>query len=385
MRIILILFATVLQCHAATYYVATNGNNAADGSIGTPWLTIGKAVSVAAAGDTVLIGQGVYREWNTNSASGSAGNPITFAGTRGVGGSWLTEIDPSTQFTSGWVAAPEIGSGVWKQTGMSFQTRELYIDNKRVAGVADMGDLSSYFSSAHIPQYSTGAELLVAPSAALATNAVGTVYNLWDSLEALWGSTSDTLYLRLRDGTSPDGLVVGASPNYTSFTTFVYRPAINLNGKSYVTYSNLWVRGAFCGIYLNGADCSNNIVVSNKFTGCSIRVYAQSGPHDNQIIRNSFTDNFYGRAAGGGAWGGTGTNHTENSWLYNIAKYILGESSNLSDDVKLYVTGSNNLVAWNYCRGGIANSINLSSTVGMLRSARRFAPTTFRDIQARAC
>lgn len=33
-----------LTSSAATYYVRTNGNDSADGSYGTPWLTLAKAV-----------------------------------------------------------------------------------------------------------------------------------------------------------------------------------------------------------------------------------------------------------------------------------------------------------------------------------------------------
>jgi VCBS repeat-containing protein len=61
-----------------TYYVATSGNDTSDGSQPTPWLTIGKAASSAAAGDTVKIMPGTYDEQVVISKSGTVNNYITF-------------------------------------------------------------------------------------------------------------------------------------------------------------------------------------------------------------------------------------------------------------------------------------------------------------------
>jgi hypothetical protein len=64
---------------AATYYVATNGVDGNSGSLGAPWATISHATSTLAAGDTVLIRGGTYRETVTISKSGSSSSkPITY-------------------------------------------------------------------------------------------------------------------------------------------------------------------------------------------------------------------------------------------------------------------------------------------------------------------
>jgi len=61
----------------AVYHVAPTGNDAYSGtSIATAFKTIGKAVSVAQAGNTVLIHNGVYREEITLPRSGNATAPI---------------------------------------------------------------------------------------------------------------------------------------------------------------------------------------------------------------------------------------------------------------------------------------------------------------------
>jgi len=63
----------------ATYYVRKSGSDAAAGtSAGAAWLTIDKAANTVAAGDTVYIGAGVYRELVTMDTSGTSGNLIKY-------------------------------------------------------------------------------------------------------------------------------------------------------------------------------------------------------------------------------------------------------------------------------------------------------------------
>lgn len=45
------------------YHVAKNGSDEGKGTIKDPFLTINKAASVAMAGDTIIVHEGVYREW----------------------------------------------------------------------------------------------------------------------------------------------------------------------------------------------------------------------------------------------------------------------------------------------------------------------------------
>jgi len=64
---------------AASYYVATNGNDDWPGTEAQPWLTITKAANTVVAGDTVYVKEGTYCEIVRPVNSGTEGNYITYA------------------------------------------------------------------------------------------------------------------------------------------------------------------------------------------------------------------------------------------------------------------------------------------------------------------
>lgn len=72
-----------LSLHAAIYYVATTGNDSANGSSATPWRTLQKAGNTVAAGDTVIVRAGTYVGFSTT-RSGTANNRITYQAEPGV-------------------------------------------------------------------------------------------------------------------------------------------------------------------------------------------------------------------------------------------------------------------------------------------------------------
>jgi hypothetical protein len=83
--------------NAANYYVTTNGNNSADGSINTPWLTVQKAVNTMQSGDSVLVGNGTFAEVIATVRNGTEGSPITITGSEqtivqafGIYHDWIT-------------------------------------------------------------------------------------------------------------------------------------------------------------------------------------------------------------------------------------------------------------------------------------------------------
>ena len=98
----------------ADLYVAKSGSDRNPGSAKAPFATIARAAAAAAPGDTVKIGPGIYREQITFRKSGKKGAPVTFAGTRGKNGEYLTIVEAPGKILSGWVPAPEIHRNAWK-------------------------------------------------------------------------------------------------------------------------------------------------------------------------------------------------------------------------------------------------------------------------------
>lgn len=78
-RFVIYLLLATHELNAALYYVATTGNDASDGSKGTPWRTIQKASDAAISGDTVRVQPGTYDENVSLTTDGTAGiGRITF-------------------------------------------------------------------------------------------------------------------------------------------------------------------------------------------------------------------------------------------------------------------------------------------------------------------
>lgn len=69
---------SIVSAAGATYYVSPGGNDSNPGSLSQPWRTIGKAASMANAGDTVYLRGGVYQEAVFLSRSGTSSAPISF-------------------------------------------------------------------------------------------------------------------------------------------------------------------------------------------------------------------------------------------------------------------------------------------------------------------
>jgi len=76
----LMLCAFMSNIYAQDIYVAKDGNDNNSGTLAAPFLTIGKAASVAVAGNIVHIREGVYEETLKPTNSGVAGSPIIFQG-----------------------------------------------------------------------------------------------------------------------------------------------------------------------------------------------------------------------------------------------------------------------------------------------------------------
>ena len=94
--IYLLIFGISPVTFGAEYCVATNGNDAADGSIGSPFETLQHAVNQLASGDTLHVRGGRYREAVVVSGLlGNAGGSV-WAGGSGWNGAWVTGSDTTS-------------------------------------------------------------------------------------------------------------------------------------------------------------------------------------------------------------------------------------------------------------------------------------------------
>jgi hypothetical protein len=81
--VLLVITGAAEAAPLRTLYVATTGNDAADGSLAAPWRTLQRAANLVRAGDQVIVRPGHYAGFNLTT-SGTATNPILFSADPGV-------------------------------------------------------------------------------------------------------------------------------------------------------------------------------------------------------------------------------------------------------------------------------------------------------------
>lgn len=104
-----LLLASLTTAHAATWHVATNGNDAAEGCGPAPLRTIQHAADLAQPGDTILVHAGVYRE-RINPPRGGTADALRIVYEAAPGEK--VEIKGSEVVTN-WV---QVAGDVWKAT-----------------------------------------------------------------------------------------------------------------------------------------------------------------------------------------------------------------------------------------------------------------------------
>ncbi len=367
MRFSLLLLLMVAQLSAATRYVRKDGNNANTGSAdnaGGAWLTVQKAAETVTAGDIVYVRQGTYTEWVTNINSGTAGNQIIFEGEKS-GSDWLTIIDPSTNLSTGWVTAPEAGSGIYKRTGLPFPIRELTIDSKRVGFVFTNGDMSAVISEAYKTNITTGFGLMALASTATVTTKVSNVLvEFWDGIEALYCSTGSVCYLKLRDGSDPSSLTIRGSPNKTAeVSSDLFWPAWLIKGVSYITLTNLAIRGAHGGIFVSDATTRHIVISSNNISDGYAQITMGTGPYLCTVTGNTMSDNFYGYTDLGAWEAGTSSTYYTREILYGLSKFLMGNDSTFGNGVVMINTGISNVIAFNRMTNGLGNGVSIRGYV----------------------
>ena len=324
-------FVLSASAHAATYYVATSGNDSNPGTQASPWRTIQKAANTANSGDTVQVDLGTYVERVNMTKSG-----LTFIGS----GNKESLIDGSTP-TSGWTSD---GNGVWKTTSIG-KPYAMTVEGKTVWRLEDkvMNGSSEYGSANDLRR----------PADQMFTdNYVGQM-PWWEGVEALFGQSGNTTYLRIRNGDNPANRNVRSAPAGA---------VITIDRKSNITLKNFKIVGGQYGVRLTGGS-SNNIIEDSYLSNGRARIFL--GQTSNNIIRNNeiTMDGICCTQYRPGEWNSSTYARKVMHQIYGINKFPIGASSEDDMGIEIKAGASNNQIIGNHIHDGVVG-ISLEESTG---------------------
>ena len=294
---VLALAATCAQ--ATDYYVATNGNDSAAGTIGAPFATIQKAAnSMVSAGDTCYIRGGTYHEEVVSYRSGTAANPLTFTaynnevvtldGTESLAdlGStgwtphsgniykttltkdiWQLFDDGEMMIMARWPNAFLHDDSIWDQPGTwarghdSSSSNGTMVDNVNNGhSLAGSGlDMTGAMGVMNVGSFRTWPRKVTSHSAGSSTFSYGTVpsykskwgyyyleckLNLLDAArEWFYDTSTKTLYLWAPDGNMPSGNIRGKTHTYAFKAVFGHYTVLDGLNFFGTTFNFLYSKG----------------------------------------------------------------------------------------------------------------------------------------------
>ncbi|HVV48114.1 MAG TPA: right-handed parallel beta-helix repeat-containing protein [Polyangia bacterium] len=348
-----------------TYYAdPVNGNDSYDGSSFTfvsgttgPKKTAGAAMKNAKAGDTVLLGGGLYREYPTISASGKAGSPITI-GSYGHG-TGAPVIDGGLQAASWTKYTAQGQTTVWQTSTASlsklsqFPVLGIYVNGPNGESALKEvihGQVTKYDSDP-LPANQTQANIT--------DNSNNWYFD--KSGKVLYADFGGSL------GTG-DPNQADVSILYNSHDSGNAEPLLNL-ASDYLSFIGITVRAAsWSGVYLQGNHVS--------FDQCDVKFSGGGGfswgGDSNSVTRSriwmNVLDNWprFNNGNTGGGWPGalvfqTATNGTARG---NAVYQNGGEGIIFYDTEKGY-TGTGNLVANNVVYDNFSVNIYTDNTQGV--------------------
>ena len=375
--ILLLLVFSVVS--AAEIFVSPQGKDSNPGTAKAPLKSIEKAIARAAAGDTVKLLPGIYRESVTVKKSGAAGKPLTIMGSRAADGTWQAIVEPRAKTLDKWVPAPEIAANVWK-TSVAQRPDLVLMDGWMIAQINKFN--MKLARRKPLPEILTGDILCSNPTPGKTQRLAGLdllalkqdlrvdhtyLHNrkepFWETLNyVLCGWKDGVLYLRLADGSTPD------KHNFT----ITYGSGITLHNVEYVTLKNLFLRGSTKQVHITGKS-SHIIVEDSLMMHGSRRVKVEKTSSDITVRNNIMTCGFTRRDL----FGQPSSKDARPRLTYLIFKYIIGVST--SDDASVEFFGDNchiynNVIFDGLCGvdGGGAgakvyhNAITRMSSVGLI-------------------
>ncbi len=349
------LFSSLLLSAAATaaeLYVSPKGNNKNPGTAQAPFATIARAVQAAKPGDTVKIAPGLYREQITFRKSGTKNAPITFAGSRGAKGEFLTIIEPTGTTLTKWSPAPEVAPGVWK-TPLEKRPNLVLMDGSMIAYINRM--TMELPCRKNLPEEIdepllwdkfgpdckrlSGLDLMRLKSDIKVKHQYFRTRKeyFWPVIShVLSGWKAGWLYVRFADG---------GTPQKHTFTA-TYGDGFLLRDASHLKFKDLFLRGSRIQFHLTGKSSHNEIAACLLMHG-GVRVQIEKDVTDTTVrdciltagfIRNDLFQLRSEKDMRGGL-------------LYLIFKYIIGTSS--SDDVGVRTFGKNTQILDNCILQGL--------------------------------
>jgi hypothetical protein len=287
MIIVLLLSLSLLPVfvHAATLTVR-------------PGQRIQDTLNRAQTGDTVQVAPGRYEERITIPRDG-----LTL---QGAGPS--TILDGSTP-ASGWMPAPEMGSGVWKAAFGAPQA--LTVDGKAVWRISDKNMASG-----------EGKTALSRSATSTVSTAEGSV-NPWDGIEALFGNHNGLTYLRFRNGETPASKQVRTAPG---------GGVITVRDRANVTLQGLTIQGGAIGVHVTGSSRQVR-VEGNVIRHGSNRVRIDGQASGTVVYGNTLRVDMlgYGRFPPGAQT----TSLAVRRWQYDVNKFLIGATQ--TDDIHVLV------------------------------------------------
>jgi hypothetical protein len=336
-----------------TCYVAKDGSDSNPGTKNAPFLTIKKAVSVAAPGDTVFVRPGTYHETVTPEP-GAPGLPITYVGERGPHGEWLTVIDPTVAIdpkVTPWQPS-KVGADVW-ETSLGYNPGTIIYNGQSLARLG--GDPL-------VPDPLLGFTILACPvDQKVKSNFPadqGVSVKFWDLTYAVFGYNASTgvTYIRFKDGSDPNALALRAA----SITNRNWTYGINADGASYVSFRDFEIQGAYVSVRIWNAH--DTTFIDNHFMHGLYRLIISGTPAANMVYNtvirgNKMELNLYGYNNTGAYYNGTSDGSAPydlglKEYFYTFFKYVVGQNNTADIDIWCGYAGANNVIEENEFSNG---------------------------------
>jgi hypothetical protein len=275
---------------ATTYYVAKTGSDGNPGTSELPLLTIQAGVDKAYPGDLVMVLAGTYKGGASFPRSGTEGFPITVRGEVDGGGNPLAVIDNADSITATWIAAPEVGSTVYK-AALGYTPTLILVDSQQILRFTD-ALMAGDSSSIGVGQWpGTGFSMLAFAAGKKWAHPFGRTCSpvLWDGVGAAFGTIGGTTYVRFKDGDDPNTKNLRACSGY---------PRDFYIDKDYITLEHLRIQGASYPVWTAGANgcVIQSCVIRHGLTRVGLNNGSHNAVRDNDISMGAYSAYF-------GEWG----------------------------------------------------------------------------------